>query len=291
MSETKKCEWCGAEFVGKTERKRFCRRKCNADKNNTERTIRDSAARKEKRENLKCRWCKKKITTTRIDTKLCGQECRNEEHLARLREETKENLTARPCKRCKKEFVPKRFSDTQFCSEKCIQSQWYLDNAEDLRPRNAQYRKEHAEEIRQWKAQDYDDPSSPRSFLTVAQRTREHIAKLRQDPKRHAQHLAKRAERERRARQRKKKLALRAAYFADPNNAVRVESRNQMSPEQRAADDKKLDRLLESRDRKEIRDARKRELDAVKLAAELAATARHDPVWADMEWSPEPGTK
>lgn len=231
MSETKKCEWCGAEFEGKRKGTRFCGHKCNCAKNN-----------------------------------------------AKRRPNTGRKTVAKKCEWCGTEFVPSKSNAARakHCSRKCGRTKWGKEHPDP-------------ERMRRYNERGYDSADGSRAFLEANERSRVWFAKLKQDPEKYAQHLAKMRERSRTNRLRKKQAAARAAYLADPVNAKRIEAANlaRMTPEERAKWDEKLDKELERRDRKAARDAIRRDLAIAKKASEAIT----DPTWADLEWSPEPGTK
>lgn len=193
------------------------------------------------------------------------------------------------CEWCKKMFeaTGPYAGLRKFCNSKCKDkkkknSPQYKEaehrRQQEWRLKHPDYQKEHRAKSPGLSEEIYD-----KNFLYYEQWRKEHPDKLKEYAERH------REKNNERRRIYRAQAAARAAYLADPVNAKRIEEANlaRMTPEERAKWDEKLDKELERRDRKELRDAIRAEL----KIAERAATAKDDPTWADLEWSPETGTK
>ena len=208
------------------------------------------------------------------------------------------------CEWCKVEFSSAS-PRARFCAARCSNAAYRKANAEKEKARCAVYRKANAEKVKARKAawrkaawrkanpekvkageaSRYDSAKGGRSFLGGAQRAAARLERFKEDPEKYAAYLATERQSNKMRRAKKKLLAARTAYLADPVNAAKVAAANmaRMTPEEREAWHLRREEEQEKADRKAARDAIRRDL----AIAEAAKAATQDPTWADLEWSPD----
>lgn len=157
-----KCEYCGVEFEAKTDKARFCSKKCvckNWYQNNKEKHYEAGKQwienNKEKFTAIQKKSREKHIERVRATGKKWREE-NPEKVTAAWQKWNKENpekakakykrandkrrkiLEPKKCKCCGIEFQPKR-SDTEFCSTKCISVHNWKENSEKYKALNKKW--------------------------------------------------------------------------------------------------------------------------------------------------------
>ena len=214
-----------------------------------------------------CEWCKKQFEAKTKRARLCSPQCvdkrRYSMHAAQIKEGVKRRRLAHPER------------------AKGASARYRTEHADKVRAASAKYIAENAGRLKCYRQERYDTGGC----LVNNEKNKKFGKILAADPARAAQYRVLRRENKRRCLARKKLLAARAAYLADPINAARVAAANltRMSPEERDAWIDAAEKQREKEERKEVREATKK-LHAAKQTTP-AKVEEAFPAVFDLEWS------
>jgi len=193
------------------------------------------------------------------------------------------------CEWCKKEFEAKT-EKARLCNKVCADRK--RKRSPEYREQSAKYRESNREYVRayasEWRRTHPDRCADYYDKRVVVQA--EQAEQWRKQNENYHKEYAKTHDRRdyyKARRLRMKQEAARAAYLADPINAARIAEANlsRMTPEEREAWHQKIEAEQEKRDRKERREALRREHAASQITPSLVITKTGD-TFAHIEWAP-----